>query len=332
MNRKPPSLQLHATGQWFTHWGGAHHYFGKEKAQAEKLYLASIQQWAEWRKGRDQLRLPPIGRAELVVDLSERFFNFKEADGGLDLRRYYERSTRRFINFFGAARADMIRAHHLQAVKESMLKSGYAPKTINHDIIAIKSMLNWAMGLEAIPAVNLRGVRTVALGPVVDKSLPLKKVLKMFEKATTHNKADPSLAPWLKVNYLALARPIEVVRLVHKQGEWVGDGIFRFNRGKTDRTARLPRHLVLTDLALSWLAKCEPLWSRVDSYYHACERVFDCGVAHRMRHSAATHLHELGASRADVDLLLGHAPPRVSLTYIRVDWQSLRRTADLLKI
>ena len=60
------------------------------------------------------------------------------------------------------------------------------------------------------------------------------------------------------------ARPSEVVRIVHGDGEWVQEGVFRLRVSKTDR-ARLPRHLIVSDLAAHWLGICRPHWSRLDS-------------------------------------------------------------------
>lgn len=328
MNQRPPKLRRHQTGVYFCRWGGKDHYFSKNKKASEEDYLRSLAEWSEWRANRNTLRLPPMSKALSAVELSERFLDFKEAEGGLQLRRYYAKALRRFLNFFGAARADMIRASHVQTIKENMLRSGYAPKTVNHDLTAIKSLFTWGSGLDYIPATNFRGVRSVPLGPVKDKSLPRDKVLELL----SNEKAPANLRSWLTVNYLTLARPIEVVRVVNGLGQWVEEGVFRLDTGKSDKRTRLPRHLLFSPLALKHLKKCEPTWSRIDSYYHACERSYGHGVAHRLRHSAATHLHQLGAAREEIDLLLGHAPPRVSLTYVRVEWQPLRATVARLTL
>jgi len=261
-----------------------------------------------------------------VADLVERFLDAKQLQGGIDLRRYYAKHLKRFNHGFGDAPAEMVRPTHLQTVKDEMLGAGYAPKTVNHDVIAVRSMFDWASGLELISAVNMKGVKVLSLGPPPDKSMPIERVLSMIAKATHPLKA------WLALNYLALMRPSEVVRVAHKQGTWVETGVFRLDKGKTDLKATLPRHVCFSDEALSWIDACDPKWSRLDCYSAAVRRVCGPGGPHPLRHSAATHLSQLGEERAAIDLLLGHAPPRVSLTYARINWQPLRRTASRLTL
>jgi integrase len=260
-------------------------------------------------------------KAYAVVELTTMFLAAKELQGGMDLRRYYEKHLQRFSRAFGDIRADVIRAINLQSIKDDMIRAGYAEKTINHDVVAVKAMLNWAMGLEYIPAVHLKGVKTCPLGPPPDKSMPVKAVRKMVLGAP-----EP-VRSWLAISYLCLMRPSEVVRCVQDEGEWVETGVFRLDRGKIDKKARLARHVVFSPEAMKWRRLCEPVWSRLDTYSAAVRRECGPGGPHALRHSAATHLAQLGVDRADIDLLLGHAPPRVSLTYAPIMWQPLRRTA-----
>lgn len=317
MNPRAPSFQKHKTGVYFTHWGGKNHYFSVDREESYRQYLQSLQAWSEWRAQRNTQRFPPLRKARLVVDVAEKFLEFKGLEGGAARRRHYANHLRRFLHGFGHRQASTIKATDLHALKEEMLRAGYSPKTINHDLSTVKSLFLWASGVDLIPPVNLRYVRSLALPPTPDKSLTLTQVREMLE-------AEPvKLKPWLAVNYLALMRPSEVVTVVNGRGEWEEPWLFRCHGKVTNRTQEY-RRIVFSDEALFWLSKCEPHWSRQDSYYRATERAGLTGGPHPLRHSAATHLAQLGVARHDIDLLLGHLPPRVSRTYVRIDWQSLR--------
>lgn len=327
MNRRPPSFKPHANGQWFCKWGGTTHYLGTERKDAYKKYLASLGEWAEWREARESnQRLLPMTKVSLVVELIEKFLAMKATDSK-ELRQYYSKHLGRFLRSFADLRSDVIRVKHVTQLKEDMKAAGYAPKTINHDIVAVKAMFSWAADQEMIPPVTLRGCRTLPLGPPPAKAMSMKAIETMMAKAR-----DANMRNWLAVNYLGLMRPTEVIRLVRREGDWVEDGIFRLDRGKIDQKARMARHIVLSDEALTRLDACQPQWSRLDSYSNAVRSACGPGGPHPLRHSGATHLSQQGVDRADIDLLLGHVPSRVSLTYAPIVWPPLRQSAARLTL
>lgn len=322
----PPKLRFRPDrGFWFVKWGGRVHYLGRDKAEARRRYHQQIREWSEWREARDGRRFPPMSKANRVIDLAERFLETKEAEGGRQRRQFYENHLRRFINAFARVRGDSIRAADLAALKTDMIRGGYHPKTVAHDLSAVKSLFRWAAGMELIPAVSLDFVRADPLPPTVDKSLTLAQVREMMKRAPTHIEA------WLRINYYALMRPSEVIRVVHGQGVWEEAWLFRCHGKSSGRSSEF-RRIVFSDAALSWLGRCEPRWSRQDTYYQAVARACGPGGPHPLRHSAATHLSQLGVGRTEIDLLLGHLPSRVSRSYVRIDWRSLRQTVARLRL
>ncbi len=323
---KPPRLFLHATGQWASKWGGRFHYFGAVEATAQVKYLDSIKDWMIWQQSKRSKLPSQVRRPHLVIGLSERFLKEKADEGGTGRRRHYENHLRLFLHTYGRLRGDMIRGSHLNDFRAWMVKEGYAPRTINHHLSAVKSLLYWASGLDLIPLVNLRTVRGMVLPPVPDKSLSKKQVRHILAK--TPDRARP----WVAINYLCLMRPSEVVRVVNGWGEWEEKWLFRLHQGKVDSRTQEFRRIVFSDRALWWLEQCEPHWTRQDSYYRALARAGVPDAPHPLRHTAATHLARLGAARADIDLLLGHLPPRVSRTYVRIDWRALRGTVARLRL
>lgn len=345
MELKPPKLSCHATGVYFTHWGGRNHYFTKNREESIPLYAESIKAWAAWKSSRGAARSP---RGVLTVaQVCRLFLEGLEADSGPELQGYYRKHLARFVNTWQAAPASAITAADLQALKLDMSRHGYAPKTINHDLLAVRRMYNWADSMGYVPLPPLRGAKAIRLPPPKPKSLPLSTIRATLELAErglgqrsslrTRRQLDPEppapqVAIWMRLQYLALLRPIEVVRLVHGHGELVEEGIFRLHVGKADKTSQQSRNLVLSPRALEVLAQARPIWSRLDSYSAAVRRMCGPGGPHALRHSAATHLHRAGVARAEIDLLLGHLPPRVSLIYAPITWKPLRSIAAGLSL
>lgn len=337
MAHKTPRFTQLADGRWITRWGGKRHYFGRDHSQAVKQYAKSLEDWAAWNDRKTRAIHSASSKRILVKDLARQFLDTKYADGGVDLERYYSKSLRKFLNVYAKAYADDIKVSHLHQFKQALQQMEYKrgkkgeyrkfkPKTINHEIIAIRSMLAWGMSLDYIPTVNLAGCKTVPLGPPPDKTFPYKKV----KQAITDT--DSPVKPWLAVNYLTMARPIEMIRIVLDQGTWVDEHVYRLDIHKNFRRTSMPRHIVFSGEALKWLKLCQPVWSRLDSYSQAVRKVFSLGGPHRLRHSAASHLLAKGVTRAEVDLLLGHLPSRVSLTYAPITWHTLVDTVARLEL
>lgn len=316
-----------------TKWGGRNRYFGRDRSLAVQRYAESIQEWAAWREAREAALRAPSPKSLTVIDLAERFVHAKRLEGGDDLDRYYRNHLKRFLVHFAGMQAKDVRVADLQSLKMTMLapegREPYAPKTINHDIVAIRAMMQWAMDQEMVPAVNLKGCRVLPLGPPPDKSLSFASVLFMVYGAMARR---PDVAAWLAVQYLTAARPAEMPRVVHGQGSWVEDGVFRLDRGKMDLKTRSFRHVLFSPRARAWLARCEPVWSDLKAYSTAVRKVCGAGGPHALRHSAMTHLLVLGVERADADLILGHVPGRVSLTYGRIQWSTLLPKLSLLSL
>ena len=325
MNRKPPSLRKHKTGQWFCRWAGKDHYFGMARAVAKAKYLGNLKQWAEWRAERDSQRPPvqilrgPIMFSELV----ESFLRQKENEGGPARRRYYHNHLKRAVDVFANHQASEIRTGALNAFKQGLIATkSYGPKTIQHDLGCVKSVLQWGSSLELIPAVNLSAVKAPVLAPTSSKAYSREQVWTFVSRAG-------EVGPLLVLQYLGLMRPSEVPRLVFGEGEWERPFLYRMQSKNQWRT-REPRLVVVTEPARLWLKRCPRRWHHPSSYYHAAVGAVPGMTPHRLRHSAATHLEQEGVPRADIDALLGHLPTRVSRTYNAGDWQRLERHVRLI--
>lgn len=326
MNVITPTLRQLPDGRWYTRWSEKRFYFGRDPAEAARRFADSLEQWTAWRDEKQlAFQIKPRDRVTLA-ELAEQFLEVKLLEGGPDRKRYYKKHLKAFLTGWGLHDATAITVRNLNTIRNDQLRAGYAPKTVNHDITAMKGLMNWAMDLEHIPPVNLRGCKKLPLGAPPDKSMPVENAWAFIDGAPDH------IRPWLALNYFAVLRPTEVVDIVNGNGSWSESepGLYRLDRSKTEHRTRQPRHVVFSETAKAWLKECRPRWSRLDSYSQAVRDACGPGGPHPLRHSAATHLQLMGVDRASIDLILGHLPGRVSLTYARIEWQPLREKVALL--
>jgi integrase len=331
---KPPGLHLHKTGQWFVMWGRKFRYLGRDRKVAEDRYLhderEGLPAWTRWREQRSQAaRSRPHSVSITVLELAAKFTAAIRVETGEERANGLDKHLRRFVASFGLDTAANVRPIQIQSLKDQMIRDSFAPRTINHDLQAVRQMFRWAVRLEYIHPVNLDGVRKERLGEIPDRSLPVTAVQRFICQA------PGQLRAWLAITYLCGMRPSETVRVVRNQGHWVHRGVFKLDKYKTHRISPVARHILFTPEALRWLALCEPVWTRLDSFSPAVHRyqtdpdgdpLHDpAWTAHRLRHSAATHLLARRVPRADVDEWLGHYPGRVSVTYMPMRWLPLRR-------
>jgi len=325
--KAPPKLHQHHRGQFFVKYAGQRHWLGSDKKVAQIEYADHLRRWGEWKSKKAETRVRVLpGGPKRIVDVYDAFIDQRRACVTSYTTVFYEGSLRRFIAVYGRYPADMVRVGEILAFRSDLLSMGLARKTVNHEIGAIKTLMQWGAGMEFMPALPLQAIKALSLPPVPKKGYKLADVRKMMAKA------EDKLKPWIAVNWLTMARPMEMVRLVAREGVFESKGVFRFNESKTSTRSGEPRHLVLSDLALKWLGKSEPLYSRLDSYSRSVRRACGAGGPHPLRHGAASHLHSLGVDRVTVDLILGHLPSRVSRSYVPIDWPALRPTVSRLTL
>lgn len=320
-----PKFSLHkASGQWFIHYAGKTHYLGRDKRAAKRAYLEHLDRWREWTEARANHAVKRTRRHITIDELIDAFAIAKRTERGHDCERYYLKHTKRLRYWFGDTVAEMFRPRDFNEFKLGLIEEGFAARTVNHDLTACKVLFAWASMLELIPMVNFAGIKNLPVGPTQPRFMPHDALVRAIRTA----KAE--VRPWLAVNYLALLRPSEVVKVVHKQGEWIEDGVFVLDRGKMDARATIKRHCVFSPVALSWLSCCEPRWSRLDSYSPAARKA---GVQPKiLQKSAARHLAEQGCRGDDIDALLSHSVRRITASYWHPVWQRLREVAAGLRL
>jgi len=133
----------------------------------------------------------------------------------------------------------------------------------------------------------------------------------------------------IKLQLLTAARPSEVVTLLNGNYVKVEEGVYMLNSSKTDKSSKYPRHLVLCKEAQECLRLCQGAWPTPMAYLLAVKRTTK-KVPHNLRHTGAYFLHRMPnrASREQTDILLGHYPGSVSLTYNPIHWEEYLEIAE----
>ncbi len=341
--RTPGLSHLKSRDLFYVRWGGKVRYLGRDKDEARKLYARELVAWAEWREKRDA-RVKAAYRASdpiTVHKLYARFMESKDAECSAYTVSFYRCALRRFTQWFGHRPAEIVDAAALQAFKEQLhrtqcrdpnrrntrtgelLTTGrrLSKKTIAHDIGAVKTLIQYGINFCDLPAVNLAAVKPPRLDPPTKKGYTLAQAQRMVTQCPDH------LAPFVRINWLTLARPEEVCRLARREGEFIEPYVFRLTQSKVGA-----RHLILNKQAMKELAKCEgDRYCDHRSYRRAVNRHTE-RTPHPLRHGAAQQLAKLKVDRATIDLILGHAPSVVSRTYNPIDFRALRRSLERLAI
>jgi hypothetical protein len=332
MPRRPPTLRQHSRGQFFVRWAGHDYYFGTDVKSAEAAFYdpsgehpGALVNWQRWCLSKPPAARSRPGRSR-VAELVRAFCDHYDTEGRRSTGRWYRRNLGRFDHIFGRMFVDEVDVAYLAAYKGDLAASALQPKTIAHHINAVKTCWRWGVEMAMVPPLDLtaRAVRapTVMTPEPVWYSTEQRRA--MFAEA---QKANPTLEIWMAIQYLALLRPSEVPRVIAawRAGTFVQSPGVPFRsvliiKAKTDHQG-WPRYVWLSDAARQWLDSChEPPPPRRDWRYETYSRhvaTLTSGSAKGLQKSAASDLRAGGATREDVNLLLGHAPRLVDRTYVR---------------
>lgn len=162
-------LTLHRTGQWCKKIRGKTYYFGKDKAEALKLYYKRA---SELHGGTVEGSAPSSGDRTLL-DLCNLYLHHQSArvQTGEIQEQHWRDQAGRLKNFAKAIGSDRsvseIRTIDLMNYRNERINAGRAGTTINNELAAVKAMFHWALAAEVIQQ-----------GPNLDavKKIPRRKV------------------------------------------------------------------------------------------------------------------------------------------------------------
>lgn len=342
--RKPKLTKHKPSGCYRIKYRGKTFSLGSDAETARKRYADHVRQWAQWIADKEAVRAARRRRRQMqVADLFESFITDKATECSDYTLSYYRTNLARFVTGFHARFVDSIEPWEIQKFKTRLMKTGwertdgkgrivksgpYSPKSIGHQIDAIRALFRYGSDMGFCPELNLRGVKKPPVPPpdAKPKAYTMRQVMAMVSDAPDY------LKPWIVLQFNTACRPSEVVHMAH--GRWRkfdGPKVIELTHHKTARHQR--RIILLSAQASRNLQRVcdDPRYARGASYYRACER--STGRApHALRHAAATRLiRRLGeAERAVVDRILGHRLPEraVSQTYARIRWRDLVRITE----
>lgn len=344
----------HARGQFFVRLHGKAHYLGTDEATARVRYERLIEIcWNPYHAKASGLRV-----RELAQQLYDHYDQTRRTTvGGGAPSRYWRQHLRRFVLMLGEyqvvelAVTDQRRGSFLPpvvqltaAVMRDLQEQGLSPKTIRHDLIAIRRLFAFAASHGLCPKVDFDSITGPRQERTVPKVMSQAAIQKLIDRV---HAVAPVLTPWLALNYLACLRPSEVVSLVHawhgsdlasgryasvfdpRTGRKVDDVVFELDQHKTSHKTLSPRLIVLTPPAVSCLEHAEPRWSQLNGYCQAIRRNgLNTGWPgpKALQKSAASHLRAAGVRAEDVQKALGHALPGVYESYAAAPLLALAQT------
>ena len=318
---KPPKLSLHPRGVYFVKFKGKFTYFSKDKRKSEVDYLTWVQ--SVWLPAKNS---KPTGDKEYtVLDMVELYLSWVHQNRAKSLFMSYRSYLRPLVAMAPTLPLRQVDTQLCEALKQDMVAAGYKPATVNHTLKAIRRMVGWAQKQKISPPQQIPHTEPVPQ--------PHRQMRGTSKDRVTHLilEVPNPLRPWLVLNYLTCARPSEIVRLAHGDGEWLPCGrIFR-TRSKVGGRTGYDRFLLFSEEALTWVPHLQPRWSTHDSYGKAVRKL-GMGGPRQLRSAGASHLRAAGVSYKDIRVILGHTEAGAVVHYVEEDFSTVLPFLDRLSV
>jgi|GEM_PF-1857323 hypothetical protein len=268
-------MRKHARGMWTVRIDGIDHYLGLDRTAAEAQYAQLIAEVAAARADEAEAiaaahAAAPAGstrREPTIAQVITAYITQRTAERGRGTARYDRTSLRRLASTFPKLPLSRLSAPLVAAMAADAQQSGLAPRTVSHELTAIKGLMRWA-------ALNYPHIRLAwnrdALPRVRVPRSPRRyqPVAYIAKYILAHEAYDPRIAPWLRLQFLAALRPIETTRIIHGQYEFhrpeLGEYVLAIDNKTTGVSAEPLRFVVLSVEAAAALAAATaepPPWS-----------------------------------------------------------------------
>ncbi|GMU22708.1 MAG: hypothetical protein AMXMBFR13_27930 [Phycisphaerae bacterium] len=275
--------------------------FKPDDPQPEIGLIARLRQYAR----------PTLGQ------LAETFLEIHYLKAGPKRRTFYGKHLKKFLELHAAKPARAITSTHVQDLQTTLLAKGYKPKTINHDVSSVRTLLLWADEHQLVNVPGLRAIKKLPLDPAISRAQSPD-----FVREWILSCPDDNLRAWLAITYLCALRLPEAVNVVCGIRRWASHGVLLVPH-KMRNIQRVFRHVLFSREAFHWLQLARPTWTTYDTYSRAVCRVMGMGPSF-LRASAITHLRKAGVPIEEVELAVGHYRNDVIRSYDRIDWPRLR--------
>jgi integrase/recombinase XerC len=208
-----------------------------------------------------------------------------------------------------------------------------APSTISRKLVAVRSLLRYALGPDRVPDASLAPKRSRRL-PDAPKLAEVEEIVDSFE-------GDEPLAvrnrALIELVYSAGLRSAEAVGLDLGDVDFEQE-LVHVRNGKGSKDRVIPLGEEAAHMVARYLQSARPfLVTGAENalFLSARGRRLDTSTLrrlvphpHRLRHAFATHLLEGGADMRTIQELLGHASLSTTQMYSHVDAKRLRRVYD----
>jgi site-specific recombinase XerD len=267
---------------------------------------------------------------------AERFL----AAGGLSdaTRRAYGADLREFGRWFGpdspVEDVDVrVLADWVAELGRARERGRLAPSTISRKLVAVRSLLRFALGPDHVPDAALAPKRPRRL-PDAPKLGEVEDIVASFDSEEALGLRNRAL---VELVYSAGLRSAEAVGLDLGDVDFEQELVHvREGKGAKDRVVPLGEEAA--HLVARYLHEARPQLARGAEnalFLSARGRRLDTSTLrrlvphpHRLRHAFATHLLEGGADMRTIQELLGHASLSTTQMYSHVDAKRLRRVYD----
>jgi site-specific recombinase XerD len=267
---------------------------------------------------------------------TERFL----AAGGLSeaTQRAYAGDLRDFARWFGpdspVEDVDVrVLADWVAELGRARGRGKLAPSTISRKLVAVRSLLRYALGPDRVPDAALAPKRPRRL-PDAPKLDEVEGIVASFGGAEALDVRNRAL---VELVYSAGLRSAEAVALDLGDVDFEQELVHvREGKGAKDRVVPLGEEAA--HLVARYLHEARPQLARGAEnalFLSARGRRLDTSTLrrlvphpHRLRHAFATHLLEGGADMRTIQELLGHASLSTTQMYSHVDAKRLRRVYD----
>lgn len=359
-----PTLRRHCRGSFYVripHGGSL--WFGSDQASAERAYST----WAEGfaaenhpRKGGGNSKATLSARSPRGMDpasapavptlstqaVAEQLFALVDSESGPAGRRKVRACLKRFLEHFGTREIGSLKAADLIAYKAKLVGDGLKPTTINDALTYARRLLTFAYDAEYVQVpFRLRVLKNVPKGAVKSKAVSVANLKTLLKAA---HDLKPNVARMMLLQFWGVMRPSELPKVLYRQGEERGTGVFAID-GKTTRKTGELRPVLLTDAALKLMEQTEPLYKDGLGYRHEVwklgrrlRREHGDGFIralvgtpdlspHFLRHTANQALIDAGVREEYIRTAMGRLKARVDRGYgAKENYEEARKAVGVL--
>jgi site-specific recombinase XerD len=253
-------------------------------------------------------------------------------------RRAYRTDLREFGRWFGldSPLEDVdvrVLADWVAELGRARTHGKLAPSTISRKLVAVRSLLRYALGPDRVPDASLAPKRSRRL-PDAPKLAEVEGIVDSFEGNEPLALRNRAL---IELVYSAGLRSAEAVGLDLGDVDFEQE-LVHVRNGKGSKDRVIPLGEEAAHMVARYLQSARPsLAAGAENalFLSARGRRLDTSTLrrlvphpHRLRHAFATHLLEGGADMRTIQELLGHASLSTTQMYSHVDAKRLRRVYD----